>query len=278
MAKKYKGIHDSYDVLVVGCGGTGTFFCKEFNRFLAKNKDMQRRINSLKVADGDVVEEKNLDRQCFMPEDIGRNKASVFAEILNDQLEDLGGTRTMWEAIPSYITSMQKLKEVVSTHCSFSFDNYDANITLIISCVDNNGARLLLEEYFNQSDDCFLYDSGNEFATGEVNFAHRLMGKTISPEKSVSFREMKNGDTRQVDEMSCQELNESAPQHFLTNMTAAQHLLRACVNLFTNPTDQNIFERISSQCGFVFFDAFRGISEFTQRIAIKPADKQDKAA
>ena len=98
-----------------------------------------------------------------------------------------------------------------------------------------------------------------------MNFAHRFKGKTLSYEKSLSFPQIFNGDLRHVNEMSCAELNESAPQHFLTNMTAAQHLLRGCVRLFTDMKEKSIFERIDPQLGFVFFDAFSGVSEFTER-------------
>ena len=64
---------------VIGAGGTGSYFLKEFCRFAQGRKDISEVI----IYDGDTVEEKNLSRQCFTVEDVGRNKALVMAEILN---------------------------------------------------------------------------------------------------------------------------------------------------------------------------------------------------
>ena len=51
-----------FDVIVVGTGGTGTFFINAFSRVIAEK---QVRISSLYLVDGDTVEEKNLCRQTF---------------------------------------------------------------------------------------------------------------------------------------------------------------------------------------------------------------------
>ena len=56
-----------YHVIVVGCGGTGSFFIKEFARFLSTTT----HEIYLTLIDGDTVEAQNLDRQAFQEEDIG---------------------------------------------------------------------------------------------------------------------------------------------------------------------------------------------------------------
>ncbi len=276
-------IVDSYDILVLGCGGTGTFFLKEFNHYIARNPDAMKKIHSLYIADGDTVEEKNLDRQCFDTEDVGRNKASVFAEILNDAKEEMqvGYSSNKWEAIPSYITSVetieQHFKKVQRLGGFYSSDSFDARIAMIICCVDNNAARKMCEEYFRKSEFCFLYDSGNDFSTGEVCYAHRFKGKTLSYEKSYSFPQINAKGERHVTELSCAELNQSAPQHFLTNLTAAQWLLRGCIRLFTDVKKKSVLERIYPQLGYVFFDAFSGVSEYVER-SFRTEQQETKAA
>lgn len=277
--KEVKKVVERYTITVIGSGGTGTFFLKEFTHFLARNQKAQECIHRLVIADGDVVEEKNLDRQCFVREDVGMNKAALFADILNGAMQQYGVSdsfKAKWEAYPNYVTSKDTLKELMrdkdsSTYSlgGTSYSSYKETLTLnipiIIGCVDNNAARLMMEEVFNVTDNCFLYDAGNEFQTGEVNYAHRLNGKTISYEKSRSFPGMLSGDKRHVTEMSCTELNVSAPQHFITNMTAGYHLLRGMVNLFSD-MDKSISERIKNQLGYVFFDSFSGLTDYTQRI------------
>lgn len=273
--REVKKIKEKYNILVLGCGGTGTYFLKEFNHFIARNKIAQDMISSLIIADGDTVEEKNLDRQCFIEEDIGRNKACVFAEVLNDAMGAYNVSEDFtvrWESHCDYITDMSVLEDLLldgkySKQEDYSSHNQtlELNIPIIIVCVDNDAARLMCEEFFKKYNYCFLYDSGNEFSVGEVNFAHKLNGRVLSPEKSVSFPSMKNGDLRHVNELSCTELNEVAPQHFLVNMAAASHLLRGVVNVLSDPKKKLLIERIAPNLGFVFFDAFSGRTEFTLR-------------
>ena len=75
-----------YQIIVVGCGGIGGNYVKELGRFLYKNNHIKRC--KIIIVDGDLVEESNISRQPFLPEDIGHNKAEVMAEILTNELCD----------------------------------------------------------------------------------------------------------------------------------------------------------------------------------------------
>ena len=70
-------MNEHFSILVVGSGGTGTYFLKEISRFLSGNTAAANMISKMVICDGDIVEEKNLSRQCFSTEDIGRKKAVV---------------------------------------------------------------------------------------------------------------------------------------------------------------------------------------------------------
>ena len=83
-------------LIVVVAGGTGTYFLKEVSRYLAAAD--REKIARMLIVDGDTVERKNLSRQAFTSDDIGRNKAEVMAEVLN---ECFGLT---WQACTEYIT------------------------------------------------------------------------------------------------------------------------------------------------------------------------------
>lgn len=63
-------------IIILGAGGTGGYVIPHLYR-IAFAADRQMRII---VCDGDVVEGKNLIRQNFVEQDIGRNKAQVLAE------------------------------------------------------------------------------------------------------------------------------------------------------------------------------------------------------
>ena len=63
-------------ILIIGAGGTGGYVIPHLYR-IGFAADRPVRIL---VCDGDVVEGKNLIRQNFVEQDIGRNKAQVMAE------------------------------------------------------------------------------------------------------------------------------------------------------------------------------------------------------
>lgn len=63
-------------VVMLGAGGTGGYVAPYVFRLL----HMLDRPARFVVCDGDIVEPKNLDRQNFVPADLGENKARVLAE------------------------------------------------------------------------------------------------------------------------------------------------------------------------------------------------------
>lgn len=212
-----------YDILVIGTGGTGSYFLKEFSRFLVGQKLSDLNIGKLVLCDGDIVEEHNLSRQSFIEDDIGSKKAICLADALNSNFD------LHWSCYPQYIT---KTTDIVRLICEAS--SCDIHIPVIIGCVDNHGCRLLCEEFFKEQDSCIYFDSANEFSSGEVVFSYKLNGKQISPLRSEIFPDLKEGDIRNVTELSCEELNEHSPQHIATNMRAGNILLIALCGLLQN--------------------------------------------
>ena len=218
----------TYQILVIGAGGTGGYFIKEFSRFIG-NKRLSS-LKSMNMADGDVVEEHNLERQSFISADIGRKKASVLTEVINASLG------TSWKCFPQYILKVSDLENILD----------EGAIPVIIGCVDNHGCRLLCEEYFNSVDNCIYIDSANEIESGEVVFSAKIGGKKLAPLRSEIFPDLKKGDVRNVDEMSCEELNIHMPQHICTNMLAGNIILSAVTKLL---------EGNELSCGMCAFNA-----------------------
>ena len=62
-------------IVMLGAGGTGGYAAPHIYRLI---HTLNRPARFL-VADGDIVEEKNLVRQNFIHADLGRNKAAVMA-------------------------------------------------------------------------------------------------------------------------------------------------------------------------------------------------------
>ena len=206
-------VSKKYALIVIGAGGTGTYFLKEFSRFHGSEASPIKRFI---IFDGDTVEEKNLERQAFATDDIGRNKASVMAEVLHDAFG------TPWEAYGQYLTKISQLNAAIKD---------TKMIPLIIGCVDNHACRLLLEECFQKKEDIVYLDSANEFSTGESVFAYKAGGKVISPCRSHYFPDILGKRGKDRTEMSCEELNLVAPQHIATNMEAGNILLSEVCSL-----------------------------------------------
>lgn len=230
-----------YVFIIVGAGGTGTYFLKEFSRFIA-GTEFKKQIAAMYILDGDTVEKKNLTRQCFCEEDIGRNKAAVMAEILNEEF------KLSFRSRNHYLLKKESITEMVRESSEYGKNN----IPVVISCVDNHACRLLLEEYFQEVSNCIYFDSANEYETGEVVYSYKFDGKVIGPVRSVYFPGIKQGDTRSREKMSCEELNQVSPQHIFTNMKAANLLLSGVANLFAGVVTP----------GFSFFNTFKYEEDF----------------
>lgn len=255
-----------YHFICIGAGGTGTYFLGSFNRFLSTlDGNRLKSITALTVIDGDEIELKNCSRQLFYKEDIGRSKASVIAEVMNEELHDMG-SRLCWNAYSSYLLDTKMLEEILS-----STNSSDCiYIPVVLGCVDNHSCRLLIEEVFYKTSTCnlFYFDSANEFETGECVYSYKLNGQVLSPCRSHYFPDIKENKGKARDELSCEELNQVAPQHIATNMLAGQMLLSAACNLIEGSSQffvsdyQTLKNAAILTPGFSMFNGMRHTSEF----------------
>lgn len=235
-----------YSVAVMGAGGTGSYFLKEVSRQISSSNEIKKQLGSMFICDGDTVEAKNLERQCFVMDDVGRNKAAVLGEVLNDTFS------LSWQVFPSYIESLEQIEKLFPNSYEEPKPDTTVTIPVIIGCVDNHGARLLFEKFFEKAYNCIYFDSGNEFENGEVVFSYKLGGKVLGPVRSHYFPEIKEGDTRARSDISCTELNNVAPQHIYTNMMAGLILCSGFSSLLQG----------EPKPGLVFFNSKTLSSEF----------------
>jgi hypothetical protein len=206
-----------------------------------------RAVSALTVFDGDVVEKKNLARQSFMAEDVGRNKAVVMAECLNEAFG------LNWKAHAKYVNDANEIVSLAKAGGRYGEDV----LPVIVCCADNHGCRLLLEKAFGKLENAAYFDSANEFTTGEVVYAYRVGGKTFGPPRTHYFPDVKKGDVRGREEMSCAELNSVAPQHIFTNMMAGNLLCTGVSNLLDKKSTPGVayFNAAKMDCRFVPYKA-----------------------
>ena len=171
----------TYKINIVGCGGTGGYVVPNVLRLL-KEKGHNALVE---LYDHDYVEERNIPRQNFCYEDVGKNKAQVLAEryasafgvpitIFNGKLTDKNFKRSTQPAI-------------------------------WVMCVDNNETRRLVADSGER-----MLDVGNELKYGQVFYHLRKGGSTDIYAIHPEIKENKKG--------SC---GDAPEQSFLINYMAA---------------------------------------------------------
>jgi len=245
-------------VCCIGCGGTGGAFCTQFARFAAHHKDDV----GLVIIDGDLVEAKNIERQPFFNEDLALNKAVALASGIESSFD------VPVLAYPEYIDSVERLRSIISSAKKVFFSKYSSYmydlrfVPIIVGAVDNHRARVVLHDLFCELEDCIYIDSANEFSYGEICYGVKCSGAVLSPDRVFYFPEVLEPAKSRL-EMSCSELNDVQPQHYATNIMAANLVFSAISHFITDGKFPS---------GITYFDVFecrvqnRPYSEFVSAV------------
>lgn len=202
------GKNNKFKIILIGAGGTGGYIAPHLYRIAyASGRDVR-----IIIADGDIVEEKNLIRQNFTSCDIGKNKAQVLAE----RYAGTFGIKT--EYVPGFIEDKSMLKNL--TGDSPAYDYYGTK-TILIGAVDNNRSRQLCHEVFKEAYNLVYIDSGNGEYTGQVVCGIRKNGRTITKPVAGIYPDILQGDEKFPTELSCAERSISAPQSIAANLFAS---------------------------------------------------------
>jgi len=202
-------LNNTAKILLIGAGGTGGYIAPHLYRIAYASGRHIRII----IADGDVVEDKNLIRQNFAACDIGCNKAQVIAE----RYSSVFGMET--EYIPEYIEDAERLKNLLvpkNPYCGQLKED-----VILIGAVDNNRSRQLYHEVFCKSDDLIYIDSGNGEYTGQVVCGIRRNGKTSAKPVGGVYRDILADEEKFPTELSCAERSVLSPQSIAANIFAS---------------------------------------------------------
>jgi hypothetical protein len=177
--------------LLIGAGGVASYFLPPFMKTF--------KPDEIELYDGDILEERNLDRKMLKNDQVGTNKAVALAELYGDL-----------NVKPHYFSRNDIL-------------GYEDSLPDVIICMaDNHRARSLALEAAEQWGSICLI-GGNEYFCSEAYAYHRDWDEAIDPR--VRFPEILTD--RSGDPMSCQgdEAMEAAPQLATANQTCACFLL-----------------------------------------------------
>jgi len=205
-------------IVMLGAGGTGGHIAPHLYRLLHA---LERPVEVI-IADGDIVEEKNLVRQNFISCDLGRNKAQVLAE----RYASAFGMEIQY--IPDFIETVEKLTALLKP--KFSYVTTET-LTILIGAVDNNKSRQLCHNVFNKSDNLIYIDSGNGEFTGQVVCGVRRKGKTYYKPVGEVYPDILEDTDKFPTELSCAEASVSAPQSIAANIMAATAVVSYIYNI-----------------------------------------------
>lgn len=221
---------DNYHFIIIGAGGTGGYLIPNLGRMIGIQNEAGSK-HSVTIVDADKIENKNLLRQNFSPNDVGKNKAEVMAGRYG---RAFGQT---FYYLSEYIESAEQVLKIMQS---------EDKVPVIIDCVDNNKTRFIIKEginlYHNSGSEknTISLSSGNEKYSGQVVFSYRIANRF---KRQYKYYEEESPDlidifpNMEVDklptEISCAEQAISAPQNIHTNMTAADILFGFVNRLLT---------------------------------------------
>lgn len=171
------------DVILVGCGGTGS---RVVAPLIQTIKQAQAQLNpQLWLVDGDIFEHKNLTRQNCIERDIGRNKAVVMAERYGTALD------FPVVAVPHMMVDKRYDNHGMFGRCSHDQGRRGMLSTrrLWILCVDSVEARLNILKTASPKD--IIIDAGNEDTFGQVSIFDNVSLPHARTEMSPQPTDMK---------------------------------------------------------------------------------------
>jgi PRTRC genetic system ThiF family protein len=212
-------------IIMLGAGGTGGHIAPHLYRLL---HTLDRPVKVI-IADGDIVEEKNLVRQNFVSADLGRNKAQVLAE----RYASAFGMDVHY--IPDFIEDEKMLAELVEPDryqvSPYSHYQVAEGHSILIGAVDNNRSRQLCHQVFQKADNLIYLDSGNGEFTGQIVCGIRRSGQTYYKPIGELYPDVLDDTDKFPTELSCAEAAVSAPQSITANIMAATAVVSYLYNI-----------------------------------------------
>ena len=213
-------------IVIIGAGGTGGYVIPHLYRIAYASNRPCRVI----IADGDIVEEKNLIRQNFAPCDIGENKAKVMAE----RYSEVFGIET--DYIPDYIEDEEQLYRLLNVSDPY---HRPRPASVLIGAVDNNRSRIMCHNVFNKLNDIIYIDSGNGAYTGQVVCGAKMRGRVVSKPIARVYPDILTNAEKFPSELSCAERSISAPQTIAANVFASTAVASMLYHLLIEGKLQN---------------------------------------
>jgi len=206
---------NEFKVVVVGAGGTGGVLIQNLAHFaLGQHKKIY-----IVIIDGDAVEPRNVGRQKFAPEDVGKNKAECLAVRYSDVFGlDIG-------YIPEYIRDTEMLASLLTEEKGV--------LPVLVMAVDNNFSRKIAHRVFydDRMRTLAYIDTGNEDGRGQTVLGLKWNGNVFQDPAGKVFPDILESDDQIQEGGSCGREIVRDTQTLLENVWSATIAFTYLVNL-----------------------------------------------
>jgi len=190
--EKYKYKYPGFSkcmIYQIGAGGIGAYLAPMICRVMLNDNS---RIAKYMIVDNDSVEPKNMFRQNFAVQDLGKNKAYVLAS----RYSGIFG-------VPIYFNTERLSSENFNSIFNISSYMYSEARPVIVSCVDNHETRWIVErELFTGTrwdSEVAWVDIANDITNGQVFISRGSVKMSdVHPEISEPQSGSCAEDTRQL--------------------------------------------------------------------------------
>jgi molybdopterin/thiamine biosynthesis adenylyltransferase len=193
-------------IVIIGLGGVGSILVGALCRY---NNYTNDKDCSMLLVDGDHYEPKNFERQEFTQ--MGNKAESKAFEL------EMKFNKIKFDTYENYINE-SNISEVMKEN------------DIIFVCVDNHKSRMVVNNYCKQLKNVTLISGGNELTDGNAQIYVRRGGIDLTPDLCAYHPEIANPNDKLPDEMSCEELSQSEPQLYFTNLGVATSMCWAFYN------------------------------------------------
>ena len=224
------------NIKIIGLGGIGSWLVQFISKY-ARFTMLQNKKITITCIDGDTYDSLNRPRQNFA--NLG-NKARIKMLELKSEYD---------KYVPSGYTLDNFAFDCIEEY--LSNDNIKGHIVegdTVFMGVDNHKTRSIVSKHCKNLNDIILISGGNDIVVGNIQIFQKIDGEEITADLCAYHPEIENPRDKAPYELSCEELQESAPQLLFTNIMVATLMSCAYYNLLVG----NI--NINNQIGEAYFD------------------------
>lgn len=197
-------------LVVIGLGGIGSQLIPSLLHFLHYKKF----TGPIMLMDGDLYEEKNLNRQLVPEDGLGMNKANALAITFGQRLPSLS-----LSALPFYLDESNT-------------DDVIQEDDFVICGVDNHWTRRMIDNRVSKLKNVTYISGGNDLTDGNMQVVRRRGGKSLDPSLQEVHPEIAEAVEKPDWTPGCDQMLNAAPQIIVTNLMVASAMLNAVWAIF----------------------------------------------